>query len=83
MLVGYDSIKDVYKIEGVSDINDIKEGLDVTTTGLTDYFPSGILIGNVSSIIKDEYDLTAIIEVTPSVDFNNINIVTVLKRKTK
>lgn len=83
LLVGYDSIKDVYKIEGVSDINDIKEGLDVTTTGLTDYFPSGILIGNVSSIIKDEYDLTAIIEVTPSVDFNDINIVTVLKRKTK
>lgn len=83
LLVGYDSIRNRYKIEGVSDINNIKEGLTVTTTGLTDYFPSGILIGSVSSIIKDEYDLTAIIEVTPSVDFNDINIVTILKRKNK
>ena len=83
LLVGYDFIRNIYKIEGVSDIKSIKEGLTVTTTGLTDYFPSGILIGNVSSIIKDEYDLTAIIEVTPSVDFNDINIVTVLKRKNK
>lgn len=83
LLVGYDSIRNRYKIEGVSDINNIKEGLTVTTTGLTDYFPSGILIGSVSSIIKDEYDLTAIIEVTPSVNFNDINIVTILKRKNK
>ncbi len=83
LLVGYDFNRNIYKIEGVSDVNNIKEGLTVTTTGLTDYFPSGILIGNVSSIIKDEYDLTAVIEVIPSVDFNDINIVTVLKRKNK
>lgn len=83
LLTSFDSIRNVYKIEGVIDVKEVKEGLPVTTTGLTDYFPSGILIGRVSRIIKDEYDLTAIIEVTPSVDFNNINIVTVLKRKTK
>ena len=53
----------------------------VTTTGLTDYFPSGILIGHVSKVVKDEYDLNSIIEVTPSVSFNDVSIVTVLNRK--
>ena len=53
----------------------------VTTTGLTDYFPSGILIGHVAKVVKDEYDLNSIIEVTPSVSFNDISIVTVLNRK--
>lgn len=83
LLTSYDSIRNVYKIEGVSDVNSIKKGYLVTTTGLTDYLPSGLLIGSVSKIVKDEYDLTAIIEVTPSVDFNDINFVTILKRKTK
>ena len=53
----------------------------VTTTGLTDYFPSGILIGHVSKVVKDEYDLNSIIEVKPSVSFNDISIVTILNRK--
>ena len=55
----------------------------VTTTGLTDYFPSGILIGHVSKIVKDEYDLNSIIEVIPSVNYDDISIVTVLNRKAK
>ena len=63
------------------DSRKIKEGDMVTTTGLTDYFPSGILIGYVSKIVKDEYDLNSIIEVKPSVSFNDVSIVTVLNRK--
>ncbi len=83
LLVGYDSSKNVYKIEGITNYDIINEGDIVTTTGLTDYFPSGIIIGKVSKIVKDEYDLEVIIEVTPSVDFSNIGIVTVLNRKAK
>ena len=78
---GYDKENNVYKIEGITDSNKIEEGDLVTTTGLTDYFPSGILIGKVSRIVKDEYDLNSIVEVTPSVNFENISIVTVLNRK--
>ena len=59
----------------------VKEGDMVTTTGLTDYFPSGILIGKVSKVVKDEYDLNSIVEVKPTVDFENISVVTVLNRK--
>ena len=81
LLVGYDSKKNVYKVEGVSDIEEVEVGYMVTTTGFTDNFPSGLLIGKVSKIVKDEYDLTAIVEVTPSTNFNDINIVTVLNRE--
>lgn len=83
LLIGYDRQYNVYKIEGITNSNSIKEGDSVTTTGLTDYFPSGILIGKVSKVVKDEYDLNSIVEVTPSVNFENINIVTVLNRKAK
>ena len=81
LLIGYEN--GVYKIEGVSEVNKVSIGNLVTTTGLTDYFPGGLLIGSVKRVVKDEYDLTAIIEVEPSVNFNNIEIVTILDRKIK
>ena len=81
LLIGYDKEKNIYNIEGITDSSSIKEGDLVTTTGLTDYFPSGILIGRVSKIVKDEYDLNSLVEVKPSVNFEDISIVTVLNRK--
>ena len=81
LLTGYDKENNVYKIEGITESNKIEKGDLVTTTGLTDYFPSGIVIGKVSKIVKDEYDLDSVVEVKPSVDFENISIVTVLNRK--
>lgn len=81
LLIGYDEEFNIYKLEGITDSDAIKEGDLVTTTGLTDYFPSGIIIGNVSKVVKDEYDLNSIVEVKPSVNFENISIVTVLNRK--
>ena len=81
LLIGYDKESNIYKIEGITDPDSVKEGDLVTTTGLTDYFPSGILIGHVSKIVKDEYDLNSIVEVKPSVSFEDISIVTVLNRK--
>ena len=81
LLTGYDKENNVYKIEGITDSKKLEEGDLVTTTGLTDYFPSGIVIGKVSKVVKDEYDLNSVVEVKPSVDFENISIVTVLNRK--
>ena len=81
LLTGYDQKKNVYKIEGITESDKIKKGDMVATTGLTNYFPSGILIGHVSKIVKDEYDLNSIVEVTPSVSFDNIRVVTILNRK--
>ena len=81
LLVGYEVDRNIYQIEGITESDKIKEGDMVTTTGLTDYFPGGILIGYVSKVVKDEYDLNSIIEVKPSVSFNEISIVTILNRK--
>ena len=78
LLIGYDYNKKVYIIEGISDNANIKKGDKVITSGLNDLFPRGLLIGNVSKIRKDEYDLTRIIEVKPAIDFDNINYVSVL-----
>jgi len=81
LMVGYDKEYNIYKIEGITDSKKIEKGDLVTTTGLTDYFPSGIVIGKVSKIVKDEYDLDSVVEVTPTVNFEDISIVTVLNRK--
>lgn len=81
LLIGYDKKTGLYKIEGIGYSGKIKKGSIVTTTGLNDNFPSGILIGYVSNITTDNFELGKILEVEPSVDFNNINYVTILNRK--
>ena len=81
ILEGYDSENGVYNIEGISYTGEIPENGVVTTTGLSDNFPSGILIGYVNSTTTDSFDLGKIVEVRPSISFDNINYVTVLKRK--
>lgn len=81
ILIGYDQKKKVYKIEGISYQGKITNDSKVTTTGLSDLFPSGILIGFVESTTTDNFDLGKIVEVRPSVDFDDINYVSVLVRK--
>ena len=83
LLASYNSEDNVYIIEGISDIDELEEGSYVTTTGLSELFPSGILIGTIKSVIYDNYELTKVVEVTPSVDFNDINYVSVLKHEEK
>lgn len=69
------------EVEGVSNTERVHEGDYVYTSGLGEIFPSGILIGKVSQISTDEYDLAKIIDVEPIADFNDINYVAILKRK--
>lgn len=69
------------EVEGISNTIKVTEGEYVYTSGLGGIFPSGILIGTVENITTDEYDLTKIIDVVPSADFNDINYVAILKRK--
>lgn len=83
LLSGYDKEKKVYLVEGIENSDEIKKGTKVITTGLSEMFPSGILIGEVKDIIVDKYEVAKVVEVSPSVDFNDINIVTVLNREAK
>ena len=80
LLVGYNKDNQTYKIEGISENDDIEINSYVTTTGLGNNFPSGILIGKVSGVTTDSFDLTKIVEVKSDVEFNDLVYVRVLKR---
>ncbi|MBQ8192654.1 MAG: rod shape-determining protein MreC [Bacilli bacterium] len=81
LINNYDYSNNLLEVEGISNTKDVNVGDFVYTSGLGGIFPSGILIGRVSEISTDSYDLAKIIKVTPSADFNDINYVSVLKRK--
>ena len=68
------------KVEGISNTETVNVDDYVYTSGLGGIFPSGILIGRVESIVTDVYDLSKIINVKPSANFDDINYVTILKR---
>ena len=79
----YDSKTNSYTVEGISENKDIATGADVVTTGMGDTFPSGLLVGHVKNFTTDNFDLSKVVVVESSVNFNNIDYVTVLKRKGK
>lgn len=81
LLTGYNAEDDVYIVEGISDYTEIPMNAIVTTTGLGDRFPSGIVVGKVKSVTTDSYDLARIANVKPDVNMNDISHVTILKRK--
>ena len=81
LINSYDYNNNVLELEGISNTKDVNIGDIVYTSGLGGIFPSGILIGKVTEITTDSYDLAKIIKVSPSVDFTDINYVSILKRK--
>ena len=81
LINSYDYNKNVLELEGISNTKDVNIGDYVYTSGLGVVFPTGILIGIVEEITTDSYDLAKIIKVKPSADFNDINYVSILKRK--
>ena len=81
LINNYDYSDNLLEVEGISNTKDVNVGDSVYTSGLGGVFPSGILIGSVSEITTDSYDLAKIIRVTPSADFSDINYVSILKRK--
>lgn len=83
LLTGYNKEKKCFIVEGISENTDIKKGSIITTTGLGNGLPSGILIGRVESISKDNFDLARTVLVKSSVDFDDISYVTVLKKEEK
>ena len=78
---GYDYNNRTLTVEGISNTEIISKDSYVYTSGLGGVFPRGILIGKVESETGDEYDLAKIIKVKPIADFDDINYVAILKRK--
>ena len=80
ILSGYDYNTNILKITSINKNLDIEENASVYTSGMGGIFPSGILVGNVKNIVSDQYDVSKIVEVTPSTDFNNTKFVNILIR---
>ena len=81
LIKDYNYKNNYLEVEGISNTESVSVGDYVYTSGLGGVFPSGILIGKVSEITTDEYDLAKIINVTLVADFDDINYVAILKRK--
>ncbi len=81
LLSGYDKNKKIFTVEGISSNKKIPKGSLVTTTGMGDIFPSGIVIGKVSGSRTDNFDLARTVDVKGSADFDDLTYVTILKRK--
>ena len=80
ILNGYNKENNTYTIEGISQTIKIENGSIVTTTGMGDIFPAGIIIGKITGINTDNFDLSNVLEMQSDVNFDNINYVTVLRR---
>ena len=76
----YDKNENVLIIDGISEYDNIEVSSLVYTTSYNSNIPSGVLLGVVSKITKDEYDLSKRLHVKSDVDFNNISYVNVLIR---
>ncbi len=81
LIKNYNYKNNSLEVEGISNTESVSLEDYVYTSGLGGIFPSGILIGKVSEITTDEYDLSKIIYVKPIADFDDINYVAILKRK--
>jgi len=67
-----------YKVTEIDGLFNIKEGDFVVSTNLNDKIPDNILIGTIENITYDNFGLSKILKVKPSVDFNSLSVVGVL-----
>ena len=81
LIKNYNYKTGLLEVEGISNTEKIGPDAYVYTSGLGGIFPSGILIGRVTDIKTDEYDLAKMLDVTPVANFDDINYVAILKRK--
>ncbi len=79
----YNAKTNTYTVEGISENLTIPKGADVVTTGMGDIFPSGLLVGHITKVTTDNFDLSKVALVKSSVNFDNIDYVSILKRKEK
>lgn len=73
--------QDKYKIEGITDMDEIPINSLVTTSGLNNYIPAGLKIGYVKDISYDNYDLAKFVSIEPSINFNELTYIMVVMKK--
>ena len=83
ILNNYDEDEGLFEVVGVVDNIEIQPDSLVVTSGLGNIFPSGILIGKVSVVTTDNFDLAKVIKVKSDTNFDDISYVTVVMRDEK
>ena len=67
-------------ISGIDNSYDIKKGDLITTSGLSDIYPSGIIVGTIDKIEDDKFGISKKAYIKHSGDLDNIRFVAVLIR---
>ncbi len=60
---------------------DIRSGDSIITSGLSSIFPSGIMVGSVTSLEAMPYETSLTIRIKPTIDFSKLEIVYVLQKE--
>ncbi len=80
VLQGYDEKEGYLLVKGISSQSEVTEGVDVVTSGLTGNHPRGIYIGTVHHV-ENRSSYEKVLYVKPKQDFNQIQYVSILRRK--
>ncbi len=81
LIEGYDQERKELLLKAVPIKVTVSNGTKILTSGLGDVFPEGLLIGEVSEVILDEFGLTKTVYVKPAADFYTIDEVIVARKK--
>lgn len=68
-------------IKGIDNNINIGTNIPVLTSGLSDIYPSGIIIGTIFKTENDKYNVSKKLYVKSKVDFENLRFVTILERQ--
>ena len=81
ILNGYIKKDNLIKVNGIDKTTNVNVGDSVLTSGLGEFFPAGIYIGQVEKIESDKYNLSKTLYIKTKQDFDDIHYVTVLKAR--
>ncbi len=65
----------------IGDLDNKIIGIDIVTSGLSSNMPSGLLIGKIIDLKKDNYNLSNTIKIKMSADINDLKILKVVGKK--
>lgn len=80
ILDSYNKNDNILTIKNINKNSDIKVGDKVYTNGIGGIYPAGIYIGEVIDITNDKDDLSKLLKVSTSSNYNSIRYVNVIRR---
>ncbi|MEN1934954.1 rod shape-determining protein MreC [Paenibacillus sp. 102] len=80
LIEGYDKEKQTLVFTKIPSDVKVEKDQTVVTSGLSDIFPKGLVIGKIVDVAPDEYGLTQTAYVKPAADLNDVDHIMVTKR---